>query len=75
MEVLNYGLALIRLYMHISIYIWTYLLSGSFDTEVYIYIYMGIYIEVFRLQPRAQIFISTYIILGFGQNEILMQVH
>ena len=41
-EVFNYGLALIRLYMHIYMYIWEYLLLGSFDMEVYIY--MGIYI-------------------------------
>ena len=72
MEVFNCGLALIRLYMHIYMYIWTYLLSSSFDMEVYIWIY--IYIEVFRLQPRAQIFISSYIIVGLGRNEILVQV-
>ena len=59
-EVFNCGLALIQLYMHIYMYIWTYLLLGSFDMEVYIYI------EVFRLQPRPQIFISTYIIVGLG---------
>ena len=63
-EVFNCGLALIRLYMHIYMYIWTYLLLGSFDTEVYIWVY--IYMEVFRLQPRAQIFISAYIIVELG---------
>ena len=64
MEVFNCGLALIRLYMHIYMYIWTYLLSGSFDTEVYIWVY--IYMEVFSLQPRAQMFISADIIEGLG---------
>ena len=63
-EVFNCGLALIQLYMHIYMYIWTYLLLGSFDMEVYIYGY--IYMEVFRLQPRVQIFISAYIIVGLG---------
>ena len=64
-EVFNCGLALIRLYMHIYIYIYrTYLLLDNFDTEVYIYVY--IYMEVFSLQPRSQIFISTYILVGLG---------
>ena len=36
-EVFNCGLALILLYMHIYMYIWTYLLLGSFDMEVYMY--------------------------------------
>ena len=39
-EVFNCGLALILLYMHIYMYIWTYLLSGSFDTKVYIWVYI-----------------------------------
>ena len=43
MEGFNCGLALIWLYMHIYMYIWTYLLSGSFDTEVYIYGYIYIW--------------------------------
>ena len=41
-----------------------YLLLGCFDTEVYIYGY--IYMEVLSLQPRAQIFISAYILVGLG---------
>ena len=32
----------------------------------YIYIYGYIYMEVFSLQPRAQTFISAYIIVGLG---------
>ena len=63
-EVFNYGLALIGLYMHIYMYIWTYLLSGSFDTEVYIWVY--IYMEVFSLQRRAQIFILCIYTCGVG---------
>ena len=39
-EVFNCGLALIRLYMHIICIYRMYLLSGSFDTEVYIYGYI-----------------------------------
>ena len=35
-KVFNCGLASIRLYMHIYMYVWTYLLMGSFDIEVYI---------------------------------------
>ena len=50
-----------------------YLLSGGFDMEVYIY--RSIYMEVFSLQPRAQMFISADIIMGLGWNEILAQVH
>ena len=41
-EVFNCGLVLIRLYMHIYMYVWTYLHMGSFGKEVYIcwvYIY------------------------------------
>ena len=54
MEVFNYGLALIRLYMHNYMYIYrTYLLSGSFDTEVYIWVYIYIwkYLD-YNLEPR-----------------------
>ena len=40
-EVFNCGLVLIRLYMHIYMYVWTYLHMGSFGTKVYI---LGIYI-------------------------------
>ena len=36
------------------------------------YIYGYIYMEVFSLQPRAQIFISAYTIVGLGQNEIFV---
>ena len=47
-----------------------YLIVGSkFNDQVALirkYIYMGIYMEVFSLQPRAQTFISTYIIVGLG---------
>ena len=57
-EVFNCGLVLIWLYMHIYMYVWTYLHMGSFDTEVYIYY---IYMEVFSIQPRAHIFISVFI--------------
>jgi len=57
-EVFNCGLVLIRLYMHIYMYVWTYLHVGSFGTEVYI---LGIYMEVFSLQLRDHIFISAYI--------------
>ena len=48
-EVFNCGLVLIRVYMHIYMYVWTYLHMGSFGAEVYI---LGIYMEVFSLQPR-----------------------
>ena len=30
------------------------------------YIYIGIYMEVFSLQSRAQIFISAYVLRGVG---------
>ena len=40
------------------------LLSDSFDTKVYMGIY--IYMEVFSLQPRAQMFISADIIVELG---------
>ena len=47
-----------------------YLIVGSkFNDRVALIrkcIYMGIYMEVFSLQPRAQTFISTYIIVGMG---------
>ena len=44
MEVFNCGLALVRLYMHIYMYIWTYVLMGSHGTEVYIcWVYVYIY--------------------------------
>ena len=56
-EVFNYGLALIRLYMHIYMYMWDIFTFGYFDTELY----MGIYMELFSIQPRAQIFISVFI--------------
>ena len=48
------------------------IVSGSFDTEVYVwvYIYGGI-----QLQPKAQIYIFAYISVGLGCNEILVQVH
>ena len=60
----------------------------SFDTTVYAYLYVhmghiyfwvalihgSIYMEVFSMQPRAQIFISAYIIVGFGRNETLVLV-
>ena len=58
MEVFNCGLVLIRVYMHIYMYVWTYLHMGSFDIEVYIFY---IYMEVFRMKPRDQTFISVYI--------------
>ena len=32
--------------------------------RMYIYTWVYIYMEVFSLQPRAQIFISAYIIVG-----------
>ena len=45
-----------------------YLIVGSkFNDRVALirkYIYMGIYMEVFSLQPRTQIFISAYISVG-----------
>ena len=45
-EVFNCGLVLIRLYMHIYMYVQTYLHMGSLDTEVYIfYIYIWKYLE------------------------------
>ena len=40
MEVFNCGLVLIQLYMDIYTYVWTYLRMGSFDIEVYIYLYI-----------------------------------
>ena len=47
-----------------------YLIVGSeFNDRVALiqkYIYWGIYMEVFSLQPRAQTFISAYIIMGLG---------
>ena len=46
-----------------------YLLSSSFEMEVYIY--MGIYMEVFSLQPRAQMFISADIFGGWAEMEFL----
>ena len=55
MEVFNCGLALI-LYAYLYVYI------GCIYSRVALiwkYIYMGIYMEVFSLQPRAQIFISA----------------
>ena len=52
------------------IYIRKYLIVGSkFNHQVALirkYIYMGIYMEVFSLQPRAQTFISAYIIVGLS---------
>ena len=39
-EVFNYGLVLIRLYMYNYMCIWDVFTSGSFDTEVYIWVYM-----------------------------------
>ena len=44
-EVFNCGLVLVWLYMHIYMYVWTYLHMGSFGMEVYIcwvYIYGSI---------------------------------
>ena len=47
-----------------------YLIVGSEINDrvalIWKYIYMGIYMEVFSLQPRAKTFISTYIIVGLG---------
>ena len=47
-----------------------YLIVGSkFNDRVVLiwkYIYGYIYMEVFSLQPRAQTFISAYIIVGLG---------
>ena len=44
-EVFNCGLVLIRLYMHIYMYVWTYLHMGSSGTEVYIWKYLACNLE------------------------------
>ena len=54
-EVFNYGLALVRLYMHIYMYIWD--VFYFWVALIQKYIYMGIYMEVFSLQPTTQIYI------------------
>ena len=58
-EVFNCGLVLIRLYMHIYMYVWTYLHMGSFDTEVYIcWVYIWKYLAC---NLETGFFISAYI--------------
>ena len=43
-EVFNCGLVLVRLYMHIYMYVWTYFHMASFGMEVYIcWVYIYIY--------------------------------
>ena len=61
-----------------TLYAYLYVYMGHIYFRVALiwkYIYGYIYMEVFTLQPRAQIFISAYIIIGLGRNEILVQVH
>ena len=61
-----------------AIYAYLYVHIGRIYFRVALiwkYIYGCIYVEVFSLQPRAQMFISVDIIVGLGQNEILMWVH
>ena len=61
-----------------TIYAYLYVCMGRiyfWVALIWKYIYGCIYMEVFSLQPRAQMFISTDIIVGLGSNEILMQVH
>ena len=62
-EVFNCGLALIRLYMHIYMYIGRIYFRVALIRK---YIYGYIYMEVFSLQLGAQIFISAYILVGLG---------
>ena len=45
MEVFNCGLVLIRSYMRIYMYVWTYLHMGSSGTEVYIWKYLACNLE------------------------------
>ena len=47
--------------MYRRIYFWVALI------QKYIYIWVYIYMEVFSLQPRAQTFISAYIIVGWAE--------
>ena len=61
----------------------------SFDTTIYayLYVYIGriyfrvaliwkyIYMEVFRLQPRAQIYILHIYLWGWAEMKILVQIH
>ena len=52
-----------------AVYAYLYVYIGHIYFRVALirkYIYMGIYMEVFTLQPRAQIFISADIIVGLG---------
>ena len=52
-----------------TIYAYLYVYIGRIYFQVALirkYIYMGIYMEVFSLQPRAQTFISADIIVGLG---------
>ena len=69
MSVRSRRVSLVRLCMHACMCIWCVfncgytLLSGSFDTEVYI---VGIYMEVFSLHLRDHILIFAYINVGLG---------
>ena len=54
-----------------TVYAYLYVYIGRIYFSValirkYIHIYGYIYMEVFSLQPRAQTFISAYIIVGLG---------
>ena len=52
-----------------TVYAYLYVYIGRIYFQVALiwkYIYGYIYMEVFSLQPRSQIFISAYILVGLG---------
>ena len=57
-----------------AIYAYLYVCMGRIYFWVALiqkYIYGYIYMEVFSLQPRSQIFISTYILVGLAEMNFL----